>query len=61
MILGFSEENLRRDVDFLVNYVGLPLDDLVKYAILPSLSLEKRIIPRYRVMEALKSMQEWKA
>jgi len=60
MILGLSEENLRRHVDFLVNSVGLPLDDLVKYATLPSLSLEKRIIPRYRVMEALKSMQEWK-
>jgi mTERF domain-containing protein len=30
-ILGLSEEKLKRNVDFLVNSVGLPLDDLVKY------------------------------
>jgi hypothetical protein len=56
-ILGLSEEKLKRHVDFLVNSVGLPLDDLVKYPTLFTCSLEKRIIPRYRVMEALKSMQ----
>jgi mTERF domain-containing protein len=56
-ILGLSEEKLKRNVDFLVNSAGLPLADLVKYPNLFSLSLEKRIIPRYRVIEALKSMQ----
>jgi len=56
-ILGLSEEKLKRNVDFLVNSAGLPLADLVKYTNLFSLSLEKRIIPRYRVIEALKSMQ----
>jgi mTERF domain-containing protein len=56
-ILALSEEKLKRHVDFLVNSVGLPLDDVAKYVCLFTCSLEKRIIPRYRVMEALKSMQ----
>jgi mTERF domain-containing protein len=56
-VLGLSEENLKCHVDFLVNSVGLPLDDLAKYGNLFTISLKKRILPRYRVMEALKSMQ----
>jgi hypothetical protein len=44
---------MKRNVDFVVNSVGLPLADLVKYPNLFDYSLEKRIIPRYRVMEAL--------
>jgi mTERF domain-containing protein len=56
MILGLSEEKVKRNVDFLVNSAGLPLDDFVKYPLLFSRSLEKNIIPRFRVMEALKSM-----
>jgi len=57
LILGYSEENVKRHVDFLVKSVGLPLDCFVKYPALFGYSLEKRIIPRYRVMEALKSTQ----
>lgn len=57
MVLGLSEEKVKRNVDFLVNSVGLPLDDFVKYPLLFSSSLEKNIIPRYRVTEALKSMR----
>jgi len=56
-ILGLSEEKLKRNVDFVVNSAGLSLADLLKYPQLFSLSLEKRIIPRYRVIEALKSIQ----
>jgi mTERF domain-containing protein len=57
LILGYSEENVKHHVDFLVKSVGFPLDCLVKYPSLFGCSLEKRIIPRYRVMEALKSRQ----
>jgi len=56
-ILSVSEEKLKRIVDFLVKSQGLPLDYIVRYSILLTCSLETRIIPRYRVMEALKSMQ----
>jgi len=57
LILGCSEENMKHRVDFLVKYVGISLDNLVKYPVLFGYSLEKRVLPRYRVMEALKSMQ----
>lgn len=57
MVLGLSEEKVNRNVDFLVNSVGLPLDDFVKYPILFSSSLEKNIIPRYKVTEALKLLK----
>lgn len=55
--LGLSEEKMRTFVDFMVNYVELPLADLVKFPLLWTFSLEKRINPRFRVMEALTSMQ----
>lgn len=57
-ILAFTEDKLKPKVDFLLKSVGLSLEDIVKYSILLSYSLETRIIPRFRVMEALKSMQE---
>jgi len=57
LILGYSEENVKHHVDFLVKSVGFPSDYLVKYPAMFGYSLEKRIIPRYRVMEALKSVQ----
>jgi len=41
----------------LVKSMGIPLDNIVKNPALISYSLEKRLIPRLRVMEALKSMQ----
>jgi len=57
LVLASSEENLKRHVGFVVDSLGLPLADLVKHAPLFTCSVEKRMIPRYRVMEALKSMQ----
>jgi len=57
MVLCLSEEKMKRNVDFLVNSVGLQLDDFVHYTFLFGASLEKKIIPRYKVAEALKSMQ----
>lgn len=56
-IVGLSEENVKHHVDFLVKSVGMPLDDLVKNPFMFGYSLEKRLIPRYRVMEASKSME----
>jgi len=57
LILTLSEEKLKRNVDFLVKTVGLPLADIAKYPDLFANSLETRMIPRYRVLEAIKSMQ----
>jgi len=56
-ILAYSEEDLKRHLDFLVKSAGYTVADLLKYPDLLGYSLEKRIIPRYRVMEALKTMQ----
>jgi len=56
-ILELSEEKIKRNLDFLVKTAGLPLTDLVKYPGLFAYSLETRMIPRYRVLESLKSMQ----
>lgn len=44
-------------MDIFVNSVGFPLADLVKYLHLVGYNLEMRMIPRYRLMDALKSMQ----
>jgi mTERF domain-containing protein len=55
--LGVTEEKMKRNVDFVVKTAGIPLVDLVKYPNLFEYSVETRMIPRYRVMEALKSMQ----
>jgi len=55
--LRITEEKIKRNVDFVVKTAGIPLADLVKYPNLFEYSVETRMIPRYRVMEALKSMQ----
>jgi mTERF domain-containing protein len=60
MILGLTEENLKCHVDFLVKSAGLTFADLVKHPTMFRSSLEKRLIPRHRVIESLKSMQMWK-
>eukprot|EP01018_Ginkgo_biloba_P022643 Gb_26176 [translate_table: standard] len=56
-VLGLSEEKVKRNVDFVVKSVGLPISIIVKYPILLTCSLETRIMPRYKVVEALKSMK----
>lgn len=55
-ILRVSEEKLKHNVNFVVNIVGLPLAYLVQYPNLFGYRVETRMFPRYRVMEALKSM-----
>ena len=44
-------------MDFLVKTVGLPLIDLIRYLGLFRLSLEIMMVPQYRVLNAMKSMQ----
>jgi mTERF domain-containing protein len=56
-VLGYTEETLKKKVEFVVKTAGFSLDDVVKYPVMLGYSLEKRMIPRYRVTEALKSMQ----
>jgi mTERF domain-containing protein len=57
VVVCLSEEKLKCNVDFTVKTIGLPLADIVKYPCLLDYNLETRMIPRYRVLEALKSMQ----
>jgi len=57
VILGFREESLKRRVDFLIKSAGLTLADFAKDLVMFGYSSEKRVIPRYRVTEALKSMR----
>eukprot|EP00253_Pinus_taeda_P012878 PITA_12878 len=56
-LFALSEEKVKNRLDFLVKSMGIPLDNIGKNPALICYSLEKRLIPRLRVMEALKSMQ----
>jgi hypothetical protein len=55
--MWFLEEKLKRNVDFVAKFMGLPMPDFVKYPNWLTFNLEKRIIPRSKVMEELTSMQ----
>jgi len=55
--ISLREEKIKCNVHFLVKIAGLSLTDLVKYPALFSYSMKTIMFPRYRVMEALKSMQ----
>ncbi|KAF8723507.1 hypothetical protein HU200_021454 [Digitaria exilis] len=52
-ILGISEDCLRRKIEFLINEVRLEPRYIVQRPLLCTLSLEKRMIPRYCVMKVL--------
>lgn len=56
-ILAMLEGNFKQHVDFLVKSARFTLASLLKYVVVLGYSTEKRINPRYRVMEALKTMQ----
>lgn len=56
-VLGCSEQNIKSHVDFLIKSVGFTLADIFRNPSLFGYSLEKRLIPRYRIIEALNSMQ----
>lgn len=53
--MGLSEEKIKRVMDFLVNKMGWPSKVFARRPIILCLSLEKRIIPRCSVIQALLS------
>ncbi|KAG6484164.1 hypothetical protein ZIOFF_060959 [Zingiber officinale] len=57
--LLLSIESLQRKMEFLVNDVGISPSDIAHCPAPLVLSLEKRLIPRFRVMEILKSEGLW--
>uniref|UniRef100_A0A0E0BGF5 Uncharacterized protein n=1 Tax=Oryza glumipatula TaxID=40148 RepID=A0A0E0BGF5_9ORYZ len=52
-VLGFSETKLRAKIEFLVTKVGLEPDYILRRPVLLAFSLEKRLVPRHYVVEAL--------
>nr|CAB3470042.1 unnamed protein product [Digitaria exilis] len=54
-ILGLSEECLLPKIQFLIKEVGLEPQNIVDRPILLGFSLEKRLMPRHRVMKALQA------
>ncbi|KAJ0975124.1 hypothetical protein J5N97_017089 [Dioscorea zingiberensis] len=55
IFLTVSETMLKKKVDFLVNEAGCKPSELAQKPILLMFSLDKRLIPRYHVMQVLKS------
>ncbi|CAL5051952.1 unnamed protein product [Urochloa decumbens] len=54
-ILGYSEENLLRKIQFLTKEVELEHQYIVGRPVLLGYSLEKRLVPRHRVMKLLEA------
>ncbi|KAF8686968.1 hypothetical protein HU200_043247 [Digitaria exilis] len=54
-ILGMSEECLLSKIQFLTKEVGLEPQYIVERPVLLALSLEKRLVPRHRVMKVLQA------
>ncbi|KAG6483487.1 hypothetical protein ZIOFF_060135 [Zingiber officinale] len=59
--LWSSTEALRRKMEFLIKDVGIAPLDIAYHPSPLGLSLEKRLIPRFRVMEILKSEGLWES
>ncbi|KAG6484182.1 transcription termination factor MTERF8, chloroplastic-like [Zingiber officinale] len=57
--LLLSTEALQRKMEFLIKIVGSTPSDIAKHPMVLELSLEKRLIPRFHVMEILKSEGLW--
>ncbi|XP_074570509.1 transcription termination factor MTERF8, chloroplastic-like [Curcuma longa] len=57
--LWLSTDVLQRKMEFLIKDVGVTPSDIANKSVFLALSLEKRLIPRYRVMEMLKSEGLW--
>ncbi|XP_074562140.1 transcription termination factor MTEF18, mitochondrial-like [Curcuma longa] len=56
-----STEALQRKMEFFIKDVGVAPLDIAYHPVPLGLSLEKRLIPRFRVMEILKSEGLWKS
>ncbi|KAF7130482.1 hypothetical protein RHSIM_Rhsim10G0153700 [Rhododendron simsii] len=54
-ILGTSEDSLKFKIDFFLNDIKLDRCALISWPVCLSYSMEKRVIPRYRVLQAIKS------
>lgn len=54
-IFGLSEANLRCKIEFFLNNIKISKSMLVQQPILLSFSIKERVIPRYKVVEILKS------
>ncbi|XP_042422792.1 transcription termination factor MTERF4, chloroplastic-like isoform X1 [Zingiber officinale] len=57
--LWLSTETLQRKMEFLVKDVGITPSNIAKQPVFLALSLEKRVIPRFHVLEILKSEGLW--
>ncbi|XP_074570970.1 uncharacterized protein LOC141827581 [Curcuma longa] len=57
--LWLSTEALQRKMKFFINNVGSTPSDIAKHPVVLQFSLEKRLIPRFHVMEILKSEGLW--
>ncbi|KAL5753706.1 hypothetical protein ACOSP7_021926 [Xanthoceras sorbifolium] len=55
MLFSNSEERLKLALDFFLNKIELKKEMLIRAPFCFTLSLEERVIPRYRVMQILKS------
>ncbi|KAG6488177.1 transcription termination factor MTERF8, chloroplastic-like [Zingiber officinale] len=58
-LIWVSTEALQRKMEFLIKDVGMAPLDIAKHSTFLDLSLEKRLIPRFHVMEILKSEGLW--
>ncbi|CAD6215241.1 unnamed protein product [Miscanthus lutarioriparius] len=52
-ILGLSDENIGRKIEFLINEAAMEPQYIVERPVLLSYSLEKRLVPRHYVMKVL--------
>ncbi|OIW04203.1 hypothetical protein TanjilG_00763 [Lupinus angustifolius] len=53
--MSLTEERFAKSMNFLVNDMGWPSEDIAAYPVVLAYSLEKRIIPRCRIIKILKS------
>ncbi|CAL0315864.1 unnamed protein product [Lupinus luteus] len=53
--MSLTEERFAKSMNFLVNHMGWPSEDIAAYPVVLAYSLEKRIIPRCRIIKLLKS------
>ncbi|CAN6202026.1 unnamed protein product [Urochloa humidicola] len=59
VMLGFSDQNLSRKIEFLVNEVGMEPRYILERPPLFNFSLEKRLVPRHCVMKVLRAKGFW--
>eukprot|EP01018_Ginkgo_biloba_P011513 Gb_15298 [translate_table: standard] len=57
-IFVFSKEKVQRNMDFIVNTMELPANIVVKRPYLLQLNLERTLIPRFLVLEKIKTLSE---